>query len=89
MSAVTVVAVREFTHKGRTIHAGEALECEALEAAVYAKQRCVTLDRAVRATYRTTDLTAAPPESSPAATAAPSEPAAAPPARRSRRQRRP
>lgn len=61
MEFVTVVAIQAFTHQGRSYHKGEAVTIAALDAAVLAQARKVTLDRAARATYRTADLSAAQP----------------------------
>lgn len=91
MALVTVIAIQPFTHQGRLVHKGEAVTLEALEAAAYAEARRVTLDRSARATYRTTDLTAAPPVPVPVASrAAAPEPDVPPeptPARTRRRRR--
>lgn len=60
VALVTVVAKRQFTHEGAVIHRGEGVTVEAMEAAALAQQGHVTLDRSVRATYRTTDMVATP-----------------------------
>lgn len=58
MSLVTVIATQAFVHQGRQIHRGEAVTLEALEAAVHAQARRVSLDKDARATYRTTEAIA-------------------------------
>lgn len=76
MSLVTVVATQPFTHDGRSIHKGEAVTMEALDAAVHAQARRVTLDRSVRPTYQTREMTA----ERPAPPVTVQDPTAAPPA---------
>lgn len=61
MSLVTVVAIRDFTFQERTVHRGEAVELQAVEASIHARLGHVSLDRDARPTYQTRDMVAVAP----------------------------
>lgn len=61
MSAVTVIATKDFTaNDGMDVHAGEAVTLAPIEAAVRGRAGEVSLDPRARATYQRRDLNAEP-----------------------------